>query len=133
VRNVIWVGTSNVGQDLIFEHHQSRANQEETMSREEYVDLMGVLRSRVSDELGASILSRVSAILPFVPFTSEEKKAMASEFLQHQTTAAGLEDMLDGEKRGKIVDDSVKEYVPSEGARSLYRAVSNLLVDSIDF
>ncbi|KAF5373705.1 hypothetical protein D9758_000958 [Tetrapyrgos nigripes] len=127
VRNVIWVGTSNVGQDLIFGHHQSRTNQEAAMSREEYAELMGILRTRVSDELGASILSRVSAILPFVPFTCEEKKAMASEFLQHQSISAGLEEMLDWEKKEKIVEDSVKEYVPSEGARSLYRAVSDLL------
>ncbi|THV03952.1 P-loop containing nucleoside triphosphate hydrolase protein, partial [Dendrothele bispora CBS 962.96] len=133
VKNVVWVGTSNVGHDLVFEHHQSRANQEEIMSREEYVDLMGIVRSRVSDELGASILSRVSAILPFVPFISEEKKAMASEFLQHQCIAAGLDEFLTKEKREKIIDDAMGQYVPSEGARSLYRAVSNLLVDSIDF
>jgi len=102
------------------------------MSREEYVDLMVILRSRVSDELGASILSRVSAILPFVPFNTIEKKAMASEFLQHQSAAAGLDEFLTREKREKIIDDAMGQYVSSEGARSLYRAVSNLLVDSID-
>lgn len=31
----------------------------------------------------------------------------------------------------KLVQDSLRSYVPAEGARSLYRAVSNLLLDTI--
>lgn len=54
VSRVIWLGTSNVGHDLVFEHDEARVNREEPMSREEYVDLIGLLRPRVSDRLGVS-------------------------------------------------------------------------------
>lgn len=52
VRNVIWLGTSNVGQELVFDHHAARAEPETLMSREEYVQLMALLRPRVSEQLG---------------------------------------------------------------------------------
>ncbi|KAF9069160.1 P-loop containing nucleoside triphosphate hydrolase protein [Rhodocollybia butyracea] len=132
VRNVIWVGTSNIGNDVILNYHESRQQPEEMLTRDEYVELMGILRPHVSDQLGASVLSRVSAILPFVPFTTAEKKALASEFLQ-ESAAEHLVQGLSGEQKETVVSDSIKDWVPSEGARSLYRAVSNLLIDSMDF
>jgi hypothetical protein len=52
VRKVIWLGTSNIGHDLVFDHHNMRQNPDELMSREEYVELMGLLRPRVSERLG---------------------------------------------------------------------------------
>ena len=52
VRNVIWLGTSNIGHDLIFQYHESRRNPEELMSREEYLGVMGLLRPKVSERLG---------------------------------------------------------------------------------
>lgn len=131
VRNVIWVGTSNIGNDLVLEYHQSRERPEELFTRDEYVGLMASLRPHVSDQLGASVLSRVSAILPFVPFTTEEKRALASEFLQ-ESAAEELVQGLSKEQREHVVEQSLKDFVPAEGARSLYRAVSNLLIDSMD-
>lgn len=62
VRNVVWLGTSNVGHDLVFEHHEARATSDELMSRGEYVDLMGLLRPRVSERLG---VGRLHACLIF--------------------------------------------------------------------
>ncbi|KAJ4486276.1 P-loop containing nucleoside triphosphate hydrolase protein [Lentinula aciculospora] len=132
VRNVIWVGTSNIGNDLVLDYHKSLQRPEETLTRNEYVELMGTLRPHVSDQLGASVLSRVSAILPFVPFTTAEKRAIASEFLQ-ESAAEHLVQGLSREQTEKVVEDSLKDFVPSEGARSLYRGVSNLLIDSMDF
>lgn len=52
VRNVIWLGTSNVGHDLVFQHQDAREQKDESMSREEYHDLMGLLRPQVSNRLG---------------------------------------------------------------------------------
>ncbi|KAJ3868754.1 P-loop containing nucleoside triphosphate hydrolase protein [Lentinula novae-zelandiae] len=132
VRNVIWVGTSNIGNALILDYHKSLQRPEEMLTRNEYVELMGTLRPHVSDQLGASVLSRVSAILPFVPFTTAEKRAIASEFLQ-ESAAEHLVQELSREQRERVVEDSLEDFVPSEGARSLYRAVSNLLIDSMDF
>ena len=54
VSKVIWLGTSNIGHDLVFEHQDKRPAPETQLSREEYVDLMGLLRPRVSERLGVS-------------------------------------------------------------------------------
>ncbi|KAF8921812.1 P-loop containing nucleoside triphosphate hydrolase protein [Mucidula mucida] len=130
VRNVVWLGTSNIGHDLVFEYHDSLKHPNQTMSREEYVELMAQLRPRVSDRLGASVLSRVTTILPFVPFTLEETRVIASEALQSIST-----DLTSGISKAAlntVIEGALREFIPAEGARSLYRAVSNLLVDAID-
>lgn len=54
VSKVIWLGTSNIGHDLVFGHQDKRPAPETQLSREEYVDLMGLLRPRVSERLGVS-------------------------------------------------------------------------------
>lgn len=70
----------------------------------------------------------MTTVLPFVPFTAEEKMAIASEALfslapdARTIPAATIE---------KLVKDSLQSYVPAEGARSLYRAVSTLLLDTL--
>ncbi|THH28401.1 hypothetical protein EUX98_g5781 [Antrodiella citrinella] len=128
VSKVIWLGTSNIGHDLVFEHQAQRVAPEAPMTREEYVDLMGMLRPQVSDRLGPSLLSRVTTVLPFVSFSDEEKMAIAAEAL-HSLTGEGP--ALPAATVEKLVKDSLQEYVPAEGARSLYRAVSNLLLDTI--
>lgn len=51
-RNVIWLGTSNVGHELVFEHHENRAEPDKRMSREDYLELTDMLRPRVSHCLG---------------------------------------------------------------------------------
>ena len=52
VRNVIWLGTSNIGHDLVFQHQETRSNPEQLMSREEYIKLMALLRPKMSKQLG---------------------------------------------------------------------------------
>ena len=52
---MVWLGTSNVGHNLIFEHHDTRQNPDELMSREEYLALTALLRPVVSERLGVSI------------------------------------------------------------------------------
>lgn len=54
-RNVIWLCTSNIGQDLIFDHWAARENQEEMLSREEFLELVALLRPRVSERLGVRL------------------------------------------------------------------------------
>ena len=56
VKNVIWLGTSNVGHDLVFQHRDARKDREGLMSREEYVELMALLRPKVSERLGVRML-----------------------------------------------------------------------------
>ncbi|KAF9010302.1 P-loop containing nucleoside triphosphate hydrolase protein [Hymenopellis radicata] len=130
VRNVVWLGTSNIGHDLVFDYHDSLKHPNQTMSRAEYVGLMSQLRPRVSERLGASVLSRVTTILPFVPFTLEETRVIASEALQSIST-----DITSGISKAAlnaVIEDALREFIPAEGARSLHRAVSNLLVDAMD-
>ena len=52
VSKVIWLGTSNIGHDLVFEHQDKRPTPETQLSREEYIDLMALLRPRASNRLG---------------------------------------------------------------------------------
>ncbi|KAI0647576.1 P-loop containing nucleoside triphosphate hydrolase protein [Trametes meyenii] len=129
VSKVIWLGTSNIGHGLVFEHQDSRPAPETQLSREEYIDLMGLFRPRVSERLGASLLSRVTAVLPFVAFTSDEKLAIAAEALY--ALAGEAVTTMPPATRDLIVRTSLNSYIPSEGARSLYRAVSTQLLDTI--
>lgn len=52
VRNVIWLCTSNIGHDLIFDHWSTRENPSEMLSRQEFLELVALLRPRVSERLG---------------------------------------------------------------------------------
>jgi len=129
VRNVIWLGTSNIGHDLVFQHLESRSKPEQLISREEYINLMSLLRPKVSKQLGPSILSRITTVLPFVPFTLDEKRAICSEALYN----LGGDDSrsLSPEVVKTMIDTALEEYCAVEGARSLYRAISNQLTDII--
>lgn len=55
VRNVIWLGTSNTGQGVIFEYNESRKDPDKPFSREEYRQLMALLRPSVSEKLGVRL------------------------------------------------------------------------------
>jgi len=129
VRNVIWLGTSNIGEDLIFDYNASRQDPESATTREEYVKLMGLLRPRVSARLGASLLSRVTTVLPFVPFSQDEKMAITAEALY---SLAGERFMtMSSQDVESLVARALLSYLPLEGARSLCRAVSSQLVDCV--
>ncbi|PFH51698.1 hypothetical protein AMATHDRAFT_141986 [Amanita thiersii Skay4041] len=129
VRNVVWLGTSNIGHNLIFEYCNARGHADEPVLREEYVELMGLLRPKVSERLGASVLSRVTTVLPFIPFTSEEKKVICSEALY--TLAGEAVRDLSTQAVEKMIHGALASYIPDEGARSLYRAISNQLVENL--
>ena len=74
-------------------------------------------------------MSRVTAVLPFVPFTPEEKLAVASEAI----LSLGGEDAaeLTPEDFERLAFQCVSEYIESDGARSLYRSVSTHLMDAL--
>ncbi|KAF9652896.1 P-loop containing nucleoside triphosphate hydrolase protein [Thelephora ganbajun] len=129
-RSVIWIATANTGHQLVFDHQAQRADPDAPMDRKEYMELINLLRPDVTECLGASLISRVTTVLPFVPFTSEEKLAIASQalFLQGGEHAR----LMSPEIIDRLVADAVAAYIPSEGGRSLYRAVSSLLLDAID-
>ncbi|KAG8217789.1 hypothetical protein J3R82DRAFT_5952 [Butyriboletus roseoflavus] len=125
-RNVIWLGTSNIGHELVFAHHENRAEPDNRMSQEEYLELTGMLRPYVSRCLGASLVSRVTAVLPFVPFSLDEKKAISAEAVHALSGEAFKMSPQDVES---LVMKALPSYHPSEGARSLHRAISNILID----
>ncbi|KAK7038237.1 C3H1-type domain-containing protein [Favolaschia claudopus] len=126
VRNVVWIGTSNVGTAIVSEQHANR-DHDELMSREEYLKLMNLVREPVSQHMGASVLSRVTTVLPFVPFTPDEQTAICAEAFH--ALAGDLIAQLPPERLNALIESALLGYVPSEGARSLYRAVSNQLAD----
>jgi len=129
VRNVIWFGTSNIGEDLVFDYNASRRDPDAATTREEYIELMSLLRPRVSARLGASLLSHVTTVLPFIPFAQNEKMAITAEALYflagERVMAMSPQDME------SFVVRALPSYLPLEGARSLYRTVSSQLVDCV--
>lgn len=56
VQNVIWLGTSNIGHDLISQDQSTSWNPDSSISREDYLKLTDVLRPQVSDRLGVSFV-----------------------------------------------------------------------------
>lgn len=68
-------------------------------------------------------------MLPFVPFTLDEKKAICSEALYN--LGGDISRSLSAEVVQKMIDTALGEYCAEEGARSLYRAISNQLADTI--
>lgn len=130
VRNVIWIGTSNIGHDTVFQYQSSLPsfNTSTTMSRKDYVRLADLLRPKVSERLGASLLSRVTSVLPFIPFTQEEKMAIATEAMY--SVGGNLVAKMEVEKVEQLARKVVEGwFVEEEGARSLYRGVSEALLD----
>ncbi|KAF7337863.1 C3H1-type domain-containing protein [Mycena venus] len=116
VRNVVWLGTSNVGHDVVAEHHAKRERPEELMSREEYLQLMNLVRVPVSKHMGASVLSRVTTVLPFVPFTRDEQTAICAEAFH--ALAGELIAQLPPDRLDALIRGALLGYVPSEGARN---------------
>ncbi|EPQ57962.1 P-loop containing nucleoside triphosphate hydrolase protein [Gloeophyllum trabeum ATCC 11539] len=127
VRNVIWIGTANIGHDLVFAYEAERPDPYSMLSREEYVELMRQFRPVVSDRLGASLVSRMTTVLPFVPFTEDEKMAIAAEALY--TLGKDLVQTLPSETVETMLRRAMDDYLPDEGARCLYRSVSTQLLD----
>ncbi|KAJ7264886.1 hypothetical protein B0H12DRAFT_213503 [Mycena haematopus] len=125
-RNVVWLATSNVGHDVVSEHHAKRET-DGLMSRDEYLELMNLVREPVSKHMGASVLSRVTTVLPFVPFTRDEQTAICAEAFH--ALAEELVAQLPPDRLDSLIHGALLGYVPSEGARSLYRAVSSQLLD----
>ena len=74
-------------------------------------------------------MSRVTAVLPFVPFTDEEKLAIASEAILSLGGDNASE--LTPDEFERFAGQCVMEYVNSEGARSLYRSASTHLMELI--
>jgi hypothetical protein len=64
-----------------------------------------------------------------VPFTPEEKRALCAEAVYQ----LGGEDALalSRDTVDELIESSLGQYIPEEGARSLHRAVSNQLLDVI--
>lgn len=68
-------------------------------------------------------------MLPFVPFTLEEKRAICSEALF--ALGGEMARALSSETVETLIDSALESYCEEEGARSLHRAISNHLVDVI--
>lgn len=91
-------------------------------------DILSVVEKLVSCPLlQASLVSRVTTVLPFVPFTLYEKKAIAAEAVY--ALASDTSRALSPQEVESLVTKALPSYRPSEGARSLHRAISNILVD----
>lgn len=85
--------------------------------------------NRCFDVRQASVLSRITTVLPFVPFSMEEKRAICSEAFY--TLGGEFARTLPQERVEGVIESALASFIPAEGARSLSRAISNQLVDII--
>ena len=143
---VIWIATSNLGQKIIAEHIEHWGHPDTPPTRGEYTQLATAIRRHIAEVLGvryysppgltcthdlfrkASLLSRVTTILPFLPFTEMEKIAIGTEaalvhqeFMSTSLSSAEMEDIV-----RRAVNDV--NFVEAEGARSLYRVVETHMI-----
>ena len=65
-----------------------------------------------------------------MPFTLDEKKAIAAEAV-YALAGDTSNVTLSPQDVESVVIKALPSYHPSEGARSLHRAISNILVDTI--
>ncbi|EUC57371.1 AAA family ATPase [Rhizoctonia solani AG-3 Rhs1AP] len=138
---VIWIATSNSGDDatLKFFAERSRPSErgesalvrlahnprprEDNFTRKDYLQLMQAVRKRLGELLGSSMISRVSSVLPFLPFTEDEVYALASESLSAMRAEQKGDQNYQDVDWEELLQQAVGEYIPGEGARSVHRAV----------
>lgn len=75
----------------------------------------------------ASLLSRVTTVLPFVPFSRDEKMAITAEALY--SLGGDQVETMSPQDIESLISRALRSYLAVEGARSLYRAVSNQLIE----
>ncbi|KDQ15714.1 hypothetical protein BOTBODRAFT_108216 [Botryobasidium botryosum FD-172 SS1] len=133
--HVIWICTSNIGENLAFEYHSNHP--EGPSSREEYLALMTIVRRYMGESLGTSLVSRVTAVLPFLPFQPQEQLALASESLsavQQEMSASAFSPptaRMSAAETETLLRQAVEDYIPREGARSIQRAVQARYEDDL--
>jgi hypothetical protein len=124
-RHTIWICTTNVGEDIVFDFDADQQAAGTVPTRKEYLKLMTSVRKHLSQRLGTPAVSRISAILPFLPFGPAEQLALASEsFSKIHSEASkdeGIEHITSAVET--LLEEAMEDYIPREGARSIHRAV----------
>ncbi|KAH7338777.1 hypothetical protein B0J17DRAFT_390147 [Rhizoctonia solani] len=138
---VIWIATSNSGDDATLKFFAERSrpsergesslarlahhprSKEDNFTRKDYLQLMQAVRKRLGEILGSSMISRVSSVLPFLPFTEDEVYALASESLSAMRSEQKGDQNYENVDWEELLQQAVGEYIPGEGARSVHRAV----------
>ena len=134
---VIWVLAANLGTELIqqfwTEHLKDRT--EEQQKKVSFTNLEKSLRQLAIGRLGAPITSRLSSIVPFMPFNAGEQAVATYKFMQQLWNQ--VRKPIDRSVKyfpghiyiNYIDDGSIATYIardnysPDEGARPLQRAV----------
>ncbi|KAG8911700.1 hypothetical protein FRC00_005980, partial [Tulasnella sp. 408] len=120
--HVIWISTSNAGEDIVFDFERDR--EDRPCDRKEYLDLATRIRRKLIESLGASLVSRITTVLPFLAFTHAEKLALAYQSLPSDAS-------LPKEELDTLLDAILDDYIPSEGVRSIQRAVQRHYEDDM--
>ncbi|KAG8927337.1 hypothetical protein FRC02_008298 [Tulasnella sp. 418] len=111
---VIWISTSNAGEDIVFDFLEKKVG-DKPCSRQDYLDLATLVRRKLIESLGASLVSRITTVLPFLAFTREEKVAIAFQMVPSNSMSKTETD--------ELMEKVLEDYIPSEGVRSIQRAV----------
>ncbi|KAG8988392.1 hypothetical protein FRB90_002768 [Tulasnella sp. 427] len=120
--HVIWISTSNAGEEIVFDFEHNRGDR--PCDRKEYLDLATRIRRKLIESLGASLVSRITTVLPFLAFTHPEKLALAYHCLPSDSS-------LSKEELDTLLEDILADYIPNEGVRSIQRAVQRHCEDDM--
>ncbi|KAG8835288.1 hypothetical protein FRC17_004332 [Serendipita sp. 399] len=129
----IWICTSNIGSDEVIRLAEQRPH-----TSNEYVQIVREARSCLRDTLGSSLIARVSTIVAFLPFTVEERIAIASKSLSALQRKMALSrpatsNKLTGLDWSGVAEKAAMDYLEAEGARSIRRTIIRLADDVTRF
>jgi len=127
ISRTIWIATANAGQDVIADVH-CQLPDDHVVTRSEYAEIMTRVRRSLSKELGyGPLLSRFTAILPFLRFTGIEKRTLTWQLM----STIGCKTRHGRIGRESFAMRALEDYIAEEGAHSLARAVQ-LQYDALD-
>ena len=135
---IIWILASNQGEEMIQKYWNTHlADQPEHAQLQIPIDpLQRALEQSFQDTLGAPLTGRLSAIIPFLPFSKEEQAVTTYRFMRKLFNESRKPISVEANQLARhlflnFVEDGAlasfiaeKYYSPELGARSLLKAVN---------
>lgn len=129
-RNTIIIMTSNVGLKEFTTQAQVGFSLDENQRSMDFEHLKDFVTKSLKDQFRPEFLNRLDAIVVFRPLTA----AIAKRIVQRELTDVEARLIARDQKLAVspgVVDELVKRFKPQEGARSLKRAVQDMIVNPL--
>jgi hypothetical protein len=134
----IWIFATNHSEEIIDSFADKHRALGDDFAKKVPLDVLKKdLRTSFKQSMGAPLIGRITAIVPFFPFTEEEQAVVAHTFLLKEMQKCRMpvnlkEDKLVGDLQISTLDDgklcallAKNHYDPELGARSLAHAVND--------